>query len=133
MPFNRSHLVAQSHPLVAAWRYSVMPVFCPGSSAFVSGGCGRTSLAGTCAGEAGLCCCLPDVQGTGRVLPAGREGGTLGAAFQGGLSMKTSTERILTTHTGSLPRPAGLADRHDPGAVRAAVRETVTRQWEAGV
>jgi 5-methyltetrahydropteroyltriglutamate--homocysteine methyltransferase len=69
----------------------------------------------------------------GRILPAGREGGTLGAAFQGGLSMKTSTERILTTHTGSLPRPAGLADRHDPGAVRAAVRETVTRQREAGV
>lgn len=31
--------------------------------------------------------------------------------------MKTSTERILTTHTGSLPRPAGLADRHDPDAV----------------
>jgi 5-methyltetrahydropteroyltriglutamate--homocysteine methyltransferase len=47
--------------------------------------------------------------------------------------MKTSTERILTTHTGSLPRPAGLADRHDPGAVRAAVRETVARQREAGV
>jgi 5-methyltetrahydropteroyltriglutamate--homocysteine methyltransferase len=68
-----------------------------------------------------------------RILPPGREGGTLGAAFQGGLSMKTSTERILTTHTGSLPRPAGLADRHDPGAVRAAVRETVARQREAGV
>ena len=47
--------------------------------------------------------------------------------------MKTSTGRILTTHTGSLPRPAGLADRHDPGAVRAAVRETVRRQREAGV
>ena len=47
--------------------------------------------------------------------------------------MKTSTERILTTHTGSLPRPAGLADRHDQAAVRAAVRETVARQREAGV
>jgi len=47
--------------------------------------------------------------------------------------MKTSTERILTTHTGSLPRPAGLADRHDPDAVRAAVQETVRRQLEAGV
>ena len=69
----------------------------------------------------------------GWILPPGRDGGTLGAAFQGGLSMKTSTERILTTHTGSLPRPAGLADRHDPGAVQAAVRETVTRQREAGV
>jgi 5-methyltetrahydropteroyltriglutamate--homocysteine methyltransferase len=47
--------------------------------------------------------------------------------------MKTSTERILTTHTGSLPRPAGLADRHDPGAVRTAVQETVQRQLDAGV
>jgi 5-methyltetrahydropteroyltriglutamate--homocysteine methyltransferase len=47
--------------------------------------------------------------------------------------MKTSSERILTTHTGSLPRPAGLADRHDQDAVRAAVQETVRRQREAGV
>src|SRR5690348_6693319 len=50
-----------------------------------------------------------------------------------GLSMKTSTERILTTHTGSLPRPAGLTDRHDRDAVLAAVQETVERQLEAGV
>jgi 5-methyltetrahydropteroyltriglutamate--homocysteine methyltransferase len=47
--------------------------------------------------------------------------------------MKTSTDRILTTHTGSLPRPPGLTDRHDPAAVRAAVAETVRRQREAGV
>jgi 5-methyltetrahydropteroyltriglutamate--homocysteine methyltransferase len=47
--------------------------------------------------------------------------------------MKTSTERILTTHTGSLPRPAGLTDRHDPAAVRDAVRETVGRQLDAGL
>ncbi len=47
--------------------------------------------------------------------------------------MKTSTERILTTHTGSLPRPEGLDDRHDPKAVRAAVEETVRRQLDAGV
>ncbi|MGH3275158.1 MAG: cobalamin-independent methionine synthase II family protein [Streptosporangiaceae bacterium] len=47
--------------------------------------------------------------------------------------MKTSTERILTTHTGSLPRPAGLGDRHDPAAVRAAVTQTVERQVAAGV
>jgi 5-methyltetrahydropteroyltriglutamate--homocysteine methyltransferase len=47
--------------------------------------------------------------------------------------MKTSTERILTTHTGSLPRPAGMGDRHDQQAVRAAVGETVARQMEAGV
>jgi 5-methyltetrahydropteroyltriglutamate--homocysteine methyltransferase len=47
--------------------------------------------------------------------------------------MKTSTERILTTHTGSLPRPASLTDRADPQAVKAAVAETVRRQREAGV
>ena len=47
--------------------------------------------------------------------------------------MKTSTERILTTHTGSLPRPAGLTDRHDRDAVRAAVQETVRCQLAAGV
>src|SRR5580658_5486415 len=47
--------------------------------------------------------------------------------------MKTSTERILTTHTGSLPRPASLSDRHDREAVRAAVAETVRRQRDAGV
>ena len=46
--------------------------------------------------------------------------------------MRTSTERILTTHTGSLPRPAGL-DRSDTGQVRAAVAETVRRQVDAGV
>jgi len=46
--------------------------------------------------------------------------------------MKTSTERILTTHTGSLPRPPGL-DRHDPAAVQAAVSEIVQRQLAAGV
>ena len=47
--------------------------------------------------------------------------------------MKTSTERILTTHTGSLPRPASLGDRHDAAAVTAAVGETVRRQLDAGV
>jgi 5-methyltetrahydropteroyltriglutamate--homocysteine methyltransferase len=49
------------------------------------------------------------------------------------IAMKTSNERILTTHTGSLPRPASLTDRHDPEAVRAAVTETVERQLAAGV
>jgi 5-methyltetrahydropteroyltriglutamate--homocysteine methyltransferase len=47
--------------------------------------------------------------------------------------VKTSTERILTTHTGSLPRPASLQDRHDQEAVRGAVAETVRRQLDAGV
>ncbi len=47
--------------------------------------------------------------------------------------MKTSSDRILTTHTGSLPRPSSLTDRHDPAAVRAAVKDTVQRQAAAGV
>jgi 5-methyltetrahydropteroyltriglutamate--homocysteine methyltransferase len=50
-----------------------------------------------------------------------------------GAAMKPSSDRILTTHTGSLPRPPGLTDRHDPEAVRAAVGETVARQVAAGV
>ena len=33
--------------------------------------------------------------------------------------MQTSTNRILTTHTGSLPRPVSLTDRTDQKAVRA--------------
>jgi 5-methyltetrahydropteroyltriglutamate--homocysteine methyltransferase len=60
--------------------------------------------------------------------------------------MKRSTDRILTTHTGSLPRPDDLremlavADRGetpDPAAFRARVREavdeTVRQQRDAGV
>ena len=47
--------------------------------------------------------------------------------------MKTSTERILTTHTGSLPRPASLTDLTDPAQVRSAVEETVRRQRDAGI
>jgi 5-methyltetrahydropteroyltriglutamate--homocysteine methyltransferase len=46
--------------------------------------------------------------------------------------MKTTTGRILTTHTGSLPRPAGL-DRRNQQAVRTAVRDTVRHQIEVGV
>jgi 5-methyltetrahydropteroyltriglutamate--homocysteine methyltransferase len=59
--------------------------------------------------------------------------------------MKRSTERILTTHTGSLPRPRQLAaalerrDRVEPvdgdldGQIREAVIDVVRRQVEAGV
>ena len=60
--------------------------------------------------------------------------------------MKRSTERILTTHTGSLPRPASLVElmfakeegrKVDPGAlaarVRESVKEVVAHQHEAGV
>jgi len=60
--------------------------------------------------------------------------------------MKRSTDRILTTHTGSLPRPMDLAamlEDFDSGAmpdretfqtrVRAAVAEVVRNQVESGV
>ena len=60
--------------------------------------------------------------------------------------MKRSTERILTTHTGSLPRPAhltALLEALDAGAppnpasferlTREAVADVVQRQVEAGV
>ena len=60
--------------------------------------------------------------------------------------MKRSVKRILTTHTGSLPRPEALlallsakesgtlSSRSDfDSAVRAAVTETVAKQVEAGV
>src|SRR4051812_1098172 len=60
--------------------------------------------------------------------------------------MKRSTDRFLTTHTGSLPRPEDLirtmyakeegvpVDRAAlAGRIRSAVEETVRRQAEAGV
>ena len=59
--------------------------------------------------------------------------------------MKRSTKRILTTHTGSLPRPPDLIELHRkrdagsgrparvPGRRRAAVAETVHKQVEAGI
>jgi len=47
--------------------------------------------------------------------------------------MTTSSDRILTTHTGSLPRPVSLTDRHDQQAVKAAVADAVGRQLAAGV
>jgi 5-methyltetrahydropteroyltriglutamate--homocysteine methyltransferase len=59
--------------------------------------------------------------------------------------VKRSTERILTTHTGSLPRPPDLAaallsgegsraeGEHLRGQVRAAVHEAVRRQVTAGI
>lgn len=60
--------------------------------------------------------------------------------------MKRSTERILTTHSGSLPRPAGLLSlvyAQEAGEtvdaakfqdeVRSAVKETVQKQVDAGV
>ncbi len=60
--------------------------------------------------------------------------------------MKRSTSRILTTHTGSLPRPAKiiellLAEQHEPSrrkielqaAVRAAITDVARKQADAGL
>jgi 5-methyltetrahydropteroyltriglutamate--homocysteine methyltransferase len=50
--------------------------------------------------------------------------------------MQLSTDRILTTHTGSLPRPAGLAltgPERDAAQVSGAVQSVVASQVEAGV
>ncbi|MBM4440503.1 MAG: cobalamin-independent methionine synthase II family protein [Candidatus Rokubacteria bacterium] len=60
--------------------------------------------------------------------------------------MRTSDDRILTTHVGSIPRPAALRDllvRQDRGEVvdaaalaretEAAIRDVVARQLEAGI
>ena len=57
--------------------------------------------------------------------------------------MRRSTERVLTTHTGSLPRPDDLlqakesAPLPDPAAfharVRSAVAEIVQKQCELGL
>ena len=47
--------------------------------------------------------------------------------------MKTSMDRVLTTHTGSLPRPSTLTDLDDQTAVKSAVEQTVRRQREAGI
>jgi 5-methyltetrahydropteroyltriglutamate--homocysteine methyltransferase len=56
--------------------------------------------------------------------------------------MRTSTDRILTTHTGSLPRPTGAAlpgteegagGPADPQVVRDAVHQIVRRQVDAGI
>src|SRR5262252_7490595 len=62
------------------------------------------------------------------------------------MAMFYSTDRILTTHAGSLPRPAGLMDlvlakaRGDPydqstldARLRSAVTEVVRRQVECGL
>jgi 5-methyltetrahydropteroyltriglutamate--homocysteine methyltransferase len=47
--------------------------------------------------------------------------------------MLTSTDRIVTTHTGSLPRPAGLAADAPGPDVAKAVAEVVQRQLSAGL
>ena len=57
--------------------------------------------------------------------------------------MKRSTNRILTTHVGSLPRPADLLEMMDKGGggdpqayeqrLRSAVAEIVNKQVELGI
>lgn len=60
--------------------------------------------------------------------------------------MKLSTDRILTTHVGSLPRPKEVADilfaqdrgdAYDPAqfdsTIRSGVADAIRRQGEAGI
>lgn len=85
-----------------------------------------------------------------RVSDTGRRRGRslrlAGALAQAHMGMKRSTERILTTHTGSLPRPADLLqmiqDRESgqpvdqdafAARVRSAVSEIVRQQVAAGI
>jgi 5-methyltetrahydropteroyltriglutamate--homocysteine methyltransferase len=57
-------------------------------------------------------------------------------------TMRRSHDRILTTHTGSLPRPGGAAlpgtpelggETADPEVVREATKEIVAHQVEVGI
>src|SRR5579872_5798934 len=52
-----------------------------------------------------------------------------------GHKMKTSQQRILTTHVGSLPRPAELLTEHaaSNGILRNAVAQIVKKQLEIGL
>ena len=47
--------------------------------------------------------------------------------------MLTSTDHVLTTHTGSLPRPAGLTPGASGADVAAAVAEVVRHQLAVGL
>ena len=49
--------------------------------------------------------------------------------------MRHSTDKILTTHVGALPAPAGLWDRKDvpDDELAAAVRNVIGRQRECGI
>jgi 5-methyltetrahydropteroyltriglutamate--homocysteine methyltransferase len=71
---------------------------------------------------------------------------SLGIFRENNLTMKTSTDRILTTHTGSLPRPPALLEKlmaigfgADPlklefdAACIEAVNNVVARQLETGI
>src|SRR5262245_47734849 len=75
-----------------------------------------------------------------------REQLTETAAAKGGSPMERSDDRILTTHTGSLPRPDALRElfiRRQAGASvddaerealeKAGVRESIAKQAAAGI
>src|SRR6185295_3049356 len=81
-----------------------------------------------------------------RVSPGARPSHTTSREGRGEEAMKHSTDRILTTHTGSLPRPddlVGMLEGHDQREARAdagfqarvssAVKEIVQKQVDAGV
>src|SRR5712692_8363755 len=89
----------------------------------------------------GLCGSVASRANVMRATPAPAED-----TLSGGSRMKRSTHRILTTHTGSLPRPDDLVtlmrakeggELHDQAVFNArvtpAVAEAVRKQVEAGV
>src|SRR5262249_42157725 len=92
---------------------------------------------------------LPGVAQTGRSLlrRAARSRARLDSHQESlEVRVKTSTSRILTTHTGSLPRTAKVvellvSEQHKPGtrkaelaaAVKEAVAHVVAKQIEAGI
>src|SRR2546421_4151219 len=81
-----------------------------------------------------------------KALRTRRKRASTDSRLRGAEAMKRSTDRILTTHTGSLPRPEDLiglirgrlaGTESDPAAlaarVKSAVADIVRKQVDAGV
>jgi len=58
---------------------------------------------------------------------------SLGGRHQGNTALRRSTDRILTTHVGSLPDPEGLGRHRDGDVVRGRVEDIVRQQREIGL
>jgi 5-methyltetrahydropteroyltriglutamate--homocysteine methyltransferase len=56
-----------------------------------------------------------------------------GRRHQGNTALRRSTDRILTTHVGSLPDPEGFGRHRDGDAVRRRVEDIVRQQREIGI
>jgi 5-methyltetrahydropteroyltriglutamate--homocysteine methyltransferase len=58
---------------------------------------------------------------------------SLGGRHQGNTALRRSTDRILTTHVGSLPDPEGLGRHRDGDVVRGRVEDIVRQQRAIGL